>query len=92
MTAVEMAGVALAGLNCVLALVLAGVYWRNHQQLRSPFTLGLLLFAAFLLLHNGVVVYHAFTMMGTGQSETLLLGEEILQTLAVGALVAATMR
>jgi hypothetical protein len=94
MTAVGMLSLVLAALNCILALVLGAVYWRNHRDIRSPFTLGLLLFATFLVVHNGLVVYHAFTMMTSASSfdEGLLLVEELLQTGASGTLVIATLR
>lgn len=85
--------VALAALNAVLALVLAGVYARNHAELRSPLTLGLLLFAAFLLVHNGLVVYHYVTMMGIYFAEQgLVVAETALQTAALAALLWASMR
>ena len=94
MTAVGMISLALAAINCILALVLGAVYWRNHRDIRSPFTLGLLLFAAFLVVHNALVVYRAFTMMTSTApaDETSLLVEELLQTGASGALVVATLR
>ena len=94
MTAVGMLSLVLAALNCILAIVLGAVYWRNHRDIRSPFTLGLLLFAAFLVVHNALVVYHAFTMMTSASSadEALLLVEELLQTGASGTLVYATLR
>jgi hypothetical protein len=94
MSAIDLINVGLAGLNCVLALVLGGVYWRNHREMRSPFTLGLLLFAVFLLVHNALIVYHAMTMMdaASARDANLLLLDEALQTAAVGALLAATMR
>jgi hypothetical protein len=93
MTWIETAGVALAGLNALLALVLAGVYWRNHREIRSPFTLGLLLFAAFLVVHNAFLLYQWLTtMMLSGFDPTMLLVDELLQTAAVGTLVAATLR
>lgn len=94
MTLAQLASVALAGVNCLLAIALATVYLRNHRAMRSPFTLGLLLFAAFLLVHNAVQVVHYFTMMGPEpvDGEAFLLAETALQTLASGALVAATFR
>lgn len=94
MSALEMADLALAALNGALALVLAGVYWRNHRQLRSPFTLGLLLFAAFLFVHNALIVYESWSMMmvAVGPDPGLLLLDELLQTAASVALLAATMR
>lgn len=89
-----LANVALAALDTVLALVLAGVYWRNHREIKSPFTLGLLLFAGFLVLHNGLVVYHFLTMMPqfVATGEVTVLVENLLQTAGLVALVAATLR
>jgi hypothetical protein len=94
MTAVQLATVLLAGLNCALALALGWIYWRNHREMRSPFTLGLLVFALFLLVHNALAVYHYFTMMSDAGNagDNLLLIEAVLQTIASSALVWATMR
>lgn len=94
MTLLLLASVILAGVNCVLAVVLASVYWKNHRHLRSPFTMGLLLFAGFLLVHNALQVYHYFTMMGPEpvRGEGFLLIEAALQTAASASLVLATLR
>lgn len=94
MTAVGLISLVLAALNCILAIVLGAVYWRNHRDIRSPFTLGLLLFAVFLVVHNALIVYHAFTMMTSASSfdEGLLLTEELLQTGASATLLVATLR
>lgn len=94
MTAVQLATVILAGINCLLAIILAWVYARNHMEMKSPFTLGLLIFAAFLLVHNALAVYHYFTMMSdtAAAGDNLLLVEAILQMAASSALVYATMR
>jgi hypothetical protein len=93
-TALGLLDLALAAANGILALVLAAVYWRNHRQLRSPFTLGLLLFAAFLLVHNAVIVYESWSMMtiAVGPDPGLLLVDEALQAAASVALLVATMR
>ncbi len=94
MSSIMDVSVALATLNTVLAIVLASVYARNHWDIRSPFTLGLLLFALFLLVNNAVTVYHFVTMMPMFASvdETLILVENILQFGALVALVVATLR
>lgn len=94
MSEVMMASVALAGLNAALALVVGAVYVKNHRAIRSPFTLGLLLFAAFLAVHNGMVVYHFLTMMAAPapSGEAFLLAESVLQAGALAALVGATLR
>lgn len=64
------------------------------MEMKSPFTLGLLVFSAFLLVHNALAVYHYFTMMSESAvaGDNLLLVEAILQTAASSALVYATMR
>lgn len=93
MTALELVDVALAGANVVLALVLGSVYWRNHREIKSPFTLGLLLFAVFLVVHNALTVYRYATMMGMGLIGTpSSLLEGLLQAAAVVALLVATWR
>jgi hypothetical protein len=94
MSALMIASVALACLNTLLALVLGIIYWRNHRSIRSPFTLGLLLFAGFLLLFNATIVYHFVSMMPLfdAVSETLIFIESLLQTGALTALLYATFR
>lgn len=86
--------VGLAIANTLLALVLGWVYAQNHREIRSTLTLGLLLFAAFFVLHNGMVAYHYLTMMPKflAVSETWLFIEGLLQLGGIGALVYATMR
>ena len=94
MNTLDVANVALAGLNLVIALVLAVVYWRNHRTLRSPFTLGLMLFAAFLILHNSIAVSDYWTMMKVydARTSTVMLVENALLAASSGALVVATLR
>lgn len=64
------------------------------MEIKSPFTLGLLVFSAFLLVHNTLAVYHYFTLMSDTAvpGDNLLLVEAILQMAASSALVYATMR
>jgi hypothetical protein len=94
MSEVMLACVGLACLNTVLALFLGSVYVRNHAEVKSPFTLGLLAFAAFLVLHNGTQVWHFVTMMEATphQGEMFLLAENVLQAGALVALATATYR
>ncbi|PSG97956.1 hypothetical protein BRD56_02915 [Thermoplasmatales archaeon SW_10_69_26] len=85
-------GIAIA--NALMALALGSVYARNHREIGSPLTLGLLLFAAFFLLHNGLIAYHYLTMMSKFivVNEGWLLVENLLQAGGLGALLYATMR
>jgi hypothetical protein len=94
MTAVMTFALALCALNGLLALGLAGVYARNHRQVRSPFTLGLVLFAVALAAHAAAVVYSDLSMMATytPRAESLRLATTALQTVALGALSWATLR
>ena len=54
---VTVAQVATA-LNIVLLLGLSYIWGRNYLTFRSKHTLGLLIFAVFLLLENGLVLYY----------------------------------
>ena len=94
MTFLMWANVALAGSAALLGLTLAVIYARNHAQIKSPFTFGLLLFGLFLVVHNGVVVYHLVTMMPqfSATGEVWLAAENVLQLGALGSLLWATLR
>lgn len=94
MSSLMTASIALSALNLLLALAVLWVHGRNHGQIRSPFTLALLAFSLFLVLHNALQVYNLATMMAiyTDQAATLLLVENGLQLGALGMLVWATLR
>jgi hypothetical protein len=38
--------------NIFLIIGLISIYWRSYRHFRTQFSLGLVLFAAFLLIHN----------------------------------------
>jgi hypothetical protein len=86
--------VVLSCLSGLLALVLGFVYLRNLRQVRSPFTVGLLLFAVFLVVHSAITIWHQATMMATftAEAQLWLVVEGGLELVALGALVWATMR
>lgn len=46
-----------AGVNIILLLVLCYIWGSNYLELRSKHTLGLLIFAVFLLLENALALY-----------------------------------
>lgn len=94
MSSIMDVNVGLAAVNVLLALALGVVYWRNHREIKSPFTLGLLLFALFLVVHNATLAYHFLAMMPyiVATGELYVLAEGVLQTAALGTLLVATMR
>lgn len=94
MTLVMMLNIGLMAVNGILSIVVGSVYVRNHRQLHSPFTRAMVLFAAFLVVHSVLSIYHAVSMMATytDQAELFILGECALEFVALGALVYATMR
>jgi len=53
---------ALAGLNALLLVALGVVWLRNYRTFRSSLLLGLLAFAAVMLLENLLAVYYFFDM------------------------------
>ncbi len=58
------------------AAFLAGllyVYLRNHRQLRSPFTFGLVFFAALLLVQNLGSIYFYYVMSSAGQGSSVAI-------------------
>ncbi len=54
---------AFEAISSLLLLALLRVYYRNYRLIKAKFTLGLLVFAALLLLQNLVGIYYRFTMM-----------------------------
>ncbi len=94
MSEIMIVNVVVAAVNAVLAVVLGSVFWRNHSQIRSPFTFALGVFALFFLFHNGLLLYHFVAMMpdfGSG-AELFVLVEGLFQTAALGSLAYATLR
>jgi hypothetical protein len=52
----------LAGLNALLLGALGAVWLRNYRTFRSTLILGLLAFAAVMLLENLLAIYYFFSM------------------------------
>lgn len=94
MTMLMMVNLSLLALNGLLAVVVGSVYLRNHRELRSPFTLALVLFAAFIVVHSALTFYHSVTMMATytPRAEAFILAESVLELAALSALAYATLR
>ena len=53
---------ALAGLNALLLLALGSVWLRNYRTFGTNLILGLLAFAAVMLLENLLAIYYFFSM------------------------------
>ncbi|MCA1812472.1 MAG: hypothetical protein LC624_00800 [Halobacteriales archaeon] len=94
MSDMMMLSTGLAVLDALLAAGLLLVYLRNHREVRSPFTLGLALFAAFVVVYDVTQLYHYWSMaaMFPMVDERMVLLEGALQTGALGALLGATLR
>lgn len=95
-----LAGTGAAVANLVLLSVLGGVWVRSYRQVRASHTLGLLVFAAFLLIqnvvwlyfyavHDGYIAWFVETSTDVQVGMVALCG---LQTLALLALVRITWR
>jgi hypothetical protein len=48
--------------NMAILIALLAVYGRIYVKTRATFTIGLMVFAAMLMLHNGLAVYAYFAM------------------------------
>ena len=78
-------------LNIALLSLLFCIFWRQYQQLRSQFTLGLILMVLALLFHT-VVMHPGFHyMVGAdhlmGTYGLLTLAADIFETIATGILL-----
>ena len=48
--------------NVVILVMLLAVYAKIYRKIRASFTIGLMVFAGMLLLHNVIAIYGYFTM------------------------------
>ncbi len=63
--------VLFAALNIILLIVLLSVYAKIAFRSRASYSIGLLTFAVFLLLHNLILVYSYVTMATMYELEVL---------------------
>ena len=59
----DLISASLHGLNIILGLALVVLYVQNYRQLRSKYTIGLLLFALLLVLHSAMGLYFDASMV-----------------------------
>lgn len=84
----------LTVLNLILILALVVAYAKNLSKIKSPFTIGLFLFAVIFLLQNFLYIYFHITMMPlyTASAELFVFLLTILQTIAFSILNGVTWR
>jgi hypothetical protein len=92
-----MYGIALAGVNAVLLIVLGAVWLRNYWRFRSGMMLGLVVFSVALLVENLVAVYFFLDGMHTLYAAGPLAGNVVLvmrslEFVAVAGIAAVTLR
>jgi hypothetical protein len=96
MTPILAVASALSGLNILLLLVVGTIWIRNYREFRSPLTLGLLGFAAVLVIENVVGVAFFFSMgmlyAGSELAQMTVLAMRGLQFLAVLFLTIVSLR
>ena len=91
-----------AGLNVLLLAVLAYVWGRNYLDIRSKHSLGLLIFAVFLLLENlfGLYIFMVDPLLSSWFSDPANVPDvawrgmmflHVLETFGIGFLVWITM-
>ena len=78
--------------NIIILLVLAFFYVKNYSQMRSAFGLGLITFAAFLLLQNIASLYYHFIMIGYYSAQAMQHAAIItgIETIALAVLALIT--
>ncbi|ACV11705.1 conserved hypothetical protein [Halorhabdus utahensis DSM 12940] len=86
----------LSGLNILLLLVLGGIWAQNYREFRTPLTLGLLGFAAVLIIENLVALSFFFSMgmlyAGSESAQLAVLAMRGLQFVAVSFLTVISLR
>lgn len=77
----------LAGLNVLLLAALGFVWLGNYRRFKTPLVLGLLAFAAVMLVENAAAVYFFFSMgmlyAGDPHAQQFVAGLRALEFLAL---------
>ncbi len=68
-----MLNMVVAAINAAVLVALLFVYAHNHKEIRSPFTLGLVFFAALLLVQNLGSIYFDYTMGLLGEGSRVAI-------------------
>lgn len=63
----------VAAVSAAVLAALLYVYFRNHKEFRSPFTLGLVFFAAVLLVQNLGSIYFDYLMSAMGEGSRVAI-------------------
>jgi len=81
-------------INIILLLLLLFVYVQNYRQMKSPFILGLILFALIFLVENVLGVYFHFMMVDYYSAEAMENARILMavQTVALAILTWVTWR
>lgn len=85
----------VASASATLLVALLYVYVKNHQQLRAPFTSGLVFFALLLLIQNLGSIYFDFMMSQTGAGSGIalpMLVLDVVELVGFAALFVVTWR
>jgi hypothetical protein len=72
-------------INSILLIVLLSVYIKNYKEVKMDFTLGLIIFAGFLLLQNLAALYFHLSMIDYYSSEVIFQATilNVVQTIAL---------
>lgn len=86
----------LSGLNILLLLVLGWVWTRNYREFKTPLTLGLLGFAAVLVVENLIALAFFFSMgmlyAGSSTAQVAVLAMRAFQFVAIAFLTVVSLR
>ncbi len=80
--------IAFAGISAAILGALLYVYGRNARQIRSRFTLGLVLFAALFLIQNVAGMWIYMTMNDAGMRGDVAIPMLVLNVTGMGGLSA----
>jgi hypothetical protein len=85
---------AVSLINIGLLAMLLAIYGRLYQNTKAVFTLGLMFFAAMLVLHNSIALYGYFAMAPLYSDALLpyLVGVHIAELAGISALLKVTVR
>ncbi|HYB03265.1 MAG TPA: hypothetical protein VED17_02305 [Nitrososphaerales archaeon] len=85
--------------NTVLIIILVALYSSSFRRIRSPFTMGLIVFAVFFLLQNVAIIIFWFQLYQLGPTVAIVNSASpymtvinLVETIALISLVRVTMK
>ena len=86
--AIDPVSAGLHGINVLLTLGLLYIYFQNYRKMKSKYTIGLMIFAAFFLIQSTMGLYFdaMMVMYSSSEAKTIAMILELVKAIAFAIL------